>query len=103
MGEDGINMGDFIEAYENDEHSLAETGKEICPICGYMCSHITEVKQGDFIGKQGAIAIKFDGECGHSWVRIIDSHKGEIFNALVIHIQARFKVINQEIKGEILS
>jgi adenine-specific DNA methylase len=66
-----------------------------CPVCGFGYSHIKEVYtlrgsdeheageayRGTEIGgttaeRRNALAIVFEGECGHEWRLVIQQHKG---------------------------
>ncbi len=59
----------------------ANSPKEVCPICGYDCCHIIDVRRdtGLSSAKYGNVVIVFWGECDHYWAKILSDHKGTVF------------------------
>ena len=60
--------------------------KICCPFCGYSYTRtggpMESVGSGDYeawSGRGSADVLRFEGECGHTWMLVLGFHKGETF------------------------
>jgi hypothetical protein len=88
-----VSRGDVVAGFLTDRVYAGEWAIA-CPACGFEYSHVREA--GTLLGgdeggvypgtraiglapdheRRSAVAIVFDGECGHAWALRIQQHKG---------------------------